>query len=196
VPRHREVSDEQIVKAARRVFLEHGTQVPVAWVAKELGVSAATLFVRMGTKKRLILAALWPPDPIVLKKLEEGSNGAMPIDAELTDIVSQLASYADEEIPATFTLYSAGFRAKPGEDFTDTAPLRIRRALSKWLRDAVRLGRIDCDPPVAAELILGTLEARSMRAFLTRQPSPERETRAFIRGLVATLLGRRQAEAK
>jgi AcrR family transcriptional regulator len=45
VPRRKEVSDAQIVQAARKVFLEHGTQVPVAVIAKVLGVSPATMFV-------------------------------------------------------------------------------------------------------------------------------------------------------
>ena len=74
MPRRREVSDAQITRAARKVFLEQGTQVPVAVVAKELGVSPATLFSRMGTKNKLISAALWPPDPPVLKALEEGGK--------------------------------------------------------------------------------------------------------------------------
>jgi AcrR family transcriptional regulator len=195
VSRRREVSDAQIIKAARRVFLEHGTQAPVTLVAKELGVSPATLFVRMGSKRRLIIAALWPPDPPVLKTLEHGVSSAAPIEQRLAEIVCQLASYVDAEIPATFTLYAAGLRAKPGEDYSDVTPARLRRALAKWLRQAVRAGEIDCDPRTVAELILGTLEARAMHAFLARRQISVRETRAFRRSLVATVLGRRQSRS-
>jgi len=188
VPRRRSVTDAQINKAARRVFLEHGTQAPVAWVAQELGVSPATLFVRMGSKKRLISAALWPPDPPVLETLEQGVGGRIPVERQLRAIVVALARYVEEEIPATFTLYAAGLRAKPGEDFSDVTPARLRRSLAKWLRQAFP-GGMTCTPRTGADLILGALEARAMHAFLGKRAIPVRETRAFLRALLATVLG-------
>ena len=136
MPRRRSVTDAQINKAARRVFLEHGTQAPVAWVAQELGVSPATLFVRMGSKGRLITAALWPPDPAVLETLEQTVDGGMSIERQFRAIVTEIARYVEEEIPATLTLYAAGLRAKPGEDFSNVTPARLRRGLAKWLRQA------------------------------------------------------------
>jgi AcrR family transcriptional regulator len=184
------VSDAQITKAARKVFLEHGTQAPVAWVARELGVSPATLFVRMGSKRKLISAALWPPDPEVLQSLEQSVSNGAPVEQQLNAIIAALARYAEEEIPATFTLYAAGLRAKPGEDFSDVTPARLRRALAKWLRQAFPAGEMACAPRTAADVILGALEARAMHAFLGRRPLLERETRAFVRSLVATVLGR------
>ena len=67
--RRREVSDAEIIKAARKIFLEKGIQEPVHPVAKELAVSTATLFIRMGTKQRLIAVdhVTLPPDqaPVV-----------------------------------------------------------------------------------------------------------------------------------
>jgi AcrR family transcriptional regulator len=188
VPRRREVSNAQIVRAARKVFLAHGTQAPVSLVAKELGVSPATLFVRMGTKSKLISAALWPPDPAVLETLQSGRIGTEPVAAQLLAIVSELAVHAEAEIPATFTLYAAGLRAKPSDDFSDVTPARLRRALTRWLRDAVRAGIVECDPRMAAEVILGTLEARAMHAFLGKRAISARETREFARGLIATVL--------
>jgi AcrR family transcriptional regulator len=179
VPRKKQVTDAQIVRVARRVFLAHGTQVPVAAVAKELGVSAATLFVRMGTKKRLIAAALWPPDPAVLARLERGYVGGVAFAAELAEIVLDLARYAESEIPATFTLYAAGLRAKPA---------RLRRGLAKWLAGAARQGAVEGDPRLTAEIVMGTLEARVLHAFLGRRVVPARETQAFVRGLVDMVL--------
>jgi AcrR family transcriptional regulator len=191
VPRHRRVSDVQIVRVARRVFLEHGTQVPVSVVAKELGVSAATLFVRMGTKNKLISAAFWPPDPPVLKMLEERLPDDSPVDEQLIDILVAVADFVAAEIPATFTLYAAGLRPKSPDDFADATPRRLRRALTKWLRAAARSARVERDPRVAAEALIGTLEARSLHAFLGKQPLKERDTRRFVRSLVATVLGAR-----
>jgi AcrR family transcriptional regulator len=189
VPRRKEVSDAQIVQAARKVFLEHGTQVPVAVIAKELGVSPATLFVRMGTKSKLISAALWPPDPPVLAILEKREPDARPLERQLLDILVDIARFADAEIPATFTKYAAGARPKPTDDFSDISPRRLRRALTKWLRDAVRAGKVECDPRMAADVFVGTLEARAMHTFLGKLQITERDTRVFVRSLVATVLG-------
>lgn len=186
--RKRVVSDAQITRAARKVFLEHGTRAPVAWVARELGVSSATIFVRMGSKMGLINAALWPPDPPVLARLNQGFQPGASAPAQLRDIVTELADYADAEIPATFTLYAAGLRARPGEDFSDVTPARLRRALAKWLRQAVRAGALRCAPRTATELILGVLEARAMHAFLARRPISAREQATFIRVLLKSLL--------
>ena len=187
MPRRKEVSDAQIIAAARKVFLEHGVHVPVTAVAEALGVSSATVFVRMGSKKNLISAALWPPDPPVLETLRRGFERGVPAVRQLAEILEQLAAYAAVEIPATFTLYSAGLRAKPGEDFSDVAPVQLRRALAKWLREAVDLGEIQCAPQIAAELSIGTLEARAMHLFLAKREPSSRETRAFIRAMVADL---------
>ena len=96
--------------------------------------------------------------------------------------------YVDDEIPATFTLYAAGLRARPGEDFSDVTPARLRRALAKWLRQAVRAGELRCAPRTATELILGVLEARAMHAFLARRAVPAREQAAFVRVLLASVL--------
>ena len=186
--RRRVVTDAQITRAARKVFLEHGTRAPVAWVARELGVSSATVFVRMGSKMGLINAALWPPDPPVLEQLQKGFQRGVAAAQQLRDIVVELMRYVDDEIPATFTLYAAGLRARPGEDFSDVTPARLRRALTKWLRQAVRLGELRCAPRTATELILGVVEARAMHAFLARRAVPAREQAAFIRVLLASVL--------
>jgi AcrR family transcriptional regulator len=186
--RKRVVTDAQITRAARKVFLEHGTRAPVAWVARELGVSSATVFVRMGTKMGLINAALWPPDPAVLAILQRGFQRGTGAAQQLRDIVTDLAAYVDAEIPATFTLYAAGLRARPGEDFSDVTPARLRRALAKWLRQGVSAGELRCSPRIATELILGTLEARALHAFLAKRPVPAREQVTFIRVLLQSIL--------
>jgi AcrR family transcriptional regulator len=194
VARRREVSDAEIIKAARKVFLEKGIQEPVDSVAKELAVSPATLFVRMGTKQRLINAALWPPDPPVLKTLQQGYQPTLPFEEQLRDILWELAVYAKAEMPPTFTLYAAGGRDQAGANIDEVPPRVLRRALTRWLGQAARAGEVAFDPRTVAEMTIGALEARAMHAFLAKREHTNRETRAFIRSMVATILDLQRAE--
>jgi len=189
VPRRKEVSDAEIREAARKVFLERGTQAPVTEVAKELGVSAATLFNRMGSKENLIVRALWPPDPPVLEALDAGVRPDVPIASQLLEIVAAIAAYVAEEIPATFTLYAAGARPNPSEQ-QEVTPFRLRRRLAKFLAQAAAAGAIRCDKPeVAADTIIGTMEARHLHAFLARRTISPRKSRYFARDLLRTVFG-------
>jgi hypothetical protein len=95
-------------------------------VARELGVSLAELFVRMGTKNKLITAALWPPDPPILETLRHAAPDEWPLDRQLVEIAMEIAPFVEAEIPATFTLYAAGLRPKSAADFSDATPRRLR----------------------------------------------------------------------
>src|SRR5262249_39540347 len=140
-------------------------------------------------------ASMWPPDPDVLARLDRGFAPGVPVAAQLREIVAELATYVEAEIPATFTLYAAGLRAKPGEDFSDVTPARFRRGLTSWLKAAGAEAPLMCDARMAAELVLGTLEARAMHVFLAQRAVPRRETLTFVRTLVAAVLvGERQDE--
>ena len=185
--RPKEVTDAQIIEAARRVFLEHGAQTPVAAVANELGVTSTALHLRMGSKKALLLRALCPTDAPVIQQLDS-LDETTPVAKQLRDVLLQLQTWAEAEIPATFTLYSIGLLPEPGDEIEKSQPARLRRALADWLRRAAKVTRMSCPPRVAAEILLGTLEARALHAFITRRPNTVRESRAFIRDLVATVL--------
>ncbi len=52
------LSDEKILSAARRVFLERGIRATTAEVAREAGVAEGSLFKRWKTKHALFFAAL------------------------------------------------------------------------------------------------------------------------------------------
>lgn len=187
MPRPKEVTDTEIKRAARKVFLESGTQTPVTQIAKELGVSSATLFLRMGSKDKLLLAALWPPDPPVEAILDCGVQKDTPIGEQLLNIVYGLASYVAVEIPAIFMLHAAGVKA-PTKNLSNVTPLRLRRKLARWLEDALSGGELrDVEPEVAADLIMGSLEARHLHAFIQRRPISTRRNRSIVRDIVTTI---------
>lgn len=185
--RPKEVTDSQIIEAARRVFLAHGAQTSVATVAGELGVSSTALHLRMGSKRALLLKALCPSDPPVLGELSEPIDADTSVRKRLRAILTELEAWTEAEIPATFTLYSIGMRPEPGEEIDNSQPLRLRRALADWLRRAADFTSPAMPPRVAAEILLGTLEARALHKFVSGNSGSDRERRAFLRDLVATV---------
>ena len=186
--RPREVTDSQIIEVARRVFITHGAQTPVAKVAGELGVSSTALHLRMGSKRALLLKALCPSDPPVLAKLSEPIDAAVPVNKQLREILAELEVWTEAEIPATFTLYSIGMRPEPGDEIDNSQPLRLRRALADWLKRAARFAKLATAPRVAAEVLLGTLDARALHKFVSGKSSSEREKRTFLRDLADTIV--------
>ena len=184
--RPKEVTDSQIIETARRVFLAHGAQTSVAKVADELGVSSTALHLRMGSKRALLLKALCPSDPPVLADLAAPVVADTPIREQLREYLAQLEDWTEAEIPATFTLHSIGMRPEPGDEIDNSQPLRLRRALAEWLRRAAKYERIASPPRFAAEVLLGTLEARALHAFVSGNTPSDRERRAFVKQLAAT----------
>jgi AcrR family transcriptional regulator len=81
-PRPRTTSDEEILAATHRVISSVGPRFTLADVAKEIGLSPATLLQRFGSKKGLILAVLssgggMTEDPFAAIR----RNAAGPLDA-------------------------------------------------------------------------------------------------------------------
>jgi len=87
MPRPKQVSDEQITSAARKVFLQVGVNAPVALVAKALGVTPAALFHRTGSKEQLFVMAMTQVDPRefkVLKLMRDGPATDTPVRTQLS----------------------------------------------------------------------------------------------------------------
>ena len=93
--RPRQVSDVQILEAARACFLEHGASVSTTVIAKRLGVSQAALFKRFGTKEDLLVAALRPGPEMVRELLDWLAEGPdeRPIPEQLLDLGVRVRSF-------------------------------------------------------------------------------------------------------
>lgn len=57
------VGDEEVLEAARRVFIRDGHAATTRDVAREAGISQAVLYQRFKTKDDLFFAAMAPPQP-------------------------------------------------------------------------------------------------------------------------------------
>lgn len=162
--RPKQIPDEEVIAAARRVFLAEGPQASIATVAEAVGLSQAALFKRFGSKAELMFLALRPPHPPPFL----GAIDAGPTDAPLPD---QLRTLAEEVyrfflgvVPCMMVIRSAGLHPSDILKAQQTpGPVLAVRHLSAWFDRAIASGRMrPLNSESAAAAFLGTLQ---MRAF-------------------------------
>src|SRR5262245_35631904 len=94
--RPKEVTNEQIVAAARRCFLKRGAGVSTGVIARELGVSHTTVFNRFGSKKALMVAALGPPETVPWVAALESGPDERPVRDQLVELGKAMSAYVQD----------------------------------------------------------------------------------------------------
>lgn len=188
--RPRSVSDEEMLSAARHVFLEHGGSASTAVIAERIGVSQAALFKRFGTKKDLMLAALAPPDvPPFVPRLAVGPEIGRPVPEQLVEIATEVLAFLREMVPAMMVLSTCGLDPKALiANYPVPPPLMAQKAMGSWMARAIDLGLIrDADPATLALTLLGSLHIRVFLSTLIRQPLTDEGARAHAELVVDAL---------
>ena len=181
--RRRQVSDLEISTAAREVFLSSGPKAPVALVAKKLGVSTAALFQRTGSKKRLMLMALQPDGTFT--ELDRGPQPDAPVREQLGTILFQLNCYLGSLISASLTLKAAQIES----DLPEPTPGRLRELLALWLTQATALALLAVkDSVTTADVLIGTLEARHIHAYMRQETLSSEQHREYIAAMLDVVL--------
>ena len=160
--RPRQVSDDEILEAARAVFLEHGPSVSTQVIADRLGVSQAALFKRFGTKQDLMLRAMAPPAvPEWVPLVEQGPDDR-PIPEQLLDIANLVSDFFERMMPRLAIIKASGINVDDVLNRYDMPPpVRARAALVRWLEVAQEQGRLGpIDPATTGTMLLGSLQGR------------------------------------
>ncbi|MEK9506233.1 TetR/AcrR family transcriptional regulator [Gaopeijia maritima] len=168
--RPRAVTDEQIIAAARRCFLDRGAGVPASEIARDLGVSHTTLFNRFGSKEGLLVAALEPPREVPwVEALEAGPDGR-PVRDQLVEHARVISAFYAEMEAGLSLLRAAGVEhgsggCTRGEGEAESAAERGYHALVAWLERAQRQESLAiCDSRTLASTILGALHGWTLTA--------------------------------
>lgn len=185
--RPRRISDEDIAREARLVFLTLGPGASTEKIARRLGVSQAALFKRVPTKDELLMLALTPRDtPMVLRQLPMGPDDDRPVPQQLTELARALIGFFHDLLPGLITLKASGLPLDQifprGE-----APVsqKVREDLTMWLKLAHRQRRVrGGEMKPVAELILGALESRCLLQHLSGEKSKVSEDAAFAAEIV------------
>ena len=190
--RPKEIKDADIIATARACFLEHGPSASTGTIAKQLGISQATLFKRFGTKEDLLIAALVPESPAWVRLLEGGPD-SRPIPTQLREIVGEMATFMQDVMPRIQCLASAGIGLpRAFRDHQEPPPLFARRKLTEWFAMAMEQDRVaQGSPATAATALMGSVHAASFllgQLCAAKQPRAEaQDPRAYLDELVALM---------
>lgn len=160
------ISNEQILEAARRLFLERGLDVPTAEVARAAGVSEGSVFKRFPTKEALVFAAMGVDrEPSWLKHLEPGQG---EVRANLLSVVREGIEFFREMLPRMMLLWSRRECSQRLWHATDVhGPRQMLEAVTDYLEQEMQRGRIESrNAEVVARLVLaGTINYALLEAF-------------------------------
>lgn len=146
------ITTEQILEAARAVFLEHGVNATTVEVANRAGISSASIFKRYPTKDALFLAAMneAPPERVWTAELEATIGHGDPR-ADLTLIARRIAAYTSHVMPRLMLMRSMG---KPEEPISPPRATEDFAAMTAYFGREMALGRIARGDPTIPALAL------------------------------------------
>lgn len=158
------ISREEIIAAAREVFLREGLSASIRDVAAVAGISEATIFKRFTTKAALVVAAMAPPKPDIAALLAP-LDGADPRQG-LVAAMENITEHFRQMLPLTLPIAmqnDVGLQAYV-EEIGDNPATALNAALAAKLTALTNTGKLRRLQPFAvAGLIVAT--AHSLALF-------------------------------
>ena len=177
------ITTDQILEAARIVFLEQGINATTVDVANRAGISSASIFKHFPTKDALFFAAMTATPGRIWNAELEAAIGHGDTRADLLLIAKRIEAYTAELLPRLMLLRSAGQQSFP-------APPRVEHdfvALTTYLGREMALGRIARGDPTILALALLHANAGYAMSVAVQSSSPSFDTSGFLKDFVTVL---------
>lgn len=184
--RPKKTSDEDMLLATRSCIMRHGIGVSTQIIAKELGVSQATLFKRFGTKEVLLQKALLQPifSHSIFQYLDQAPSDAS-VTEQIKDLAFALLRFFDEMLPNLMMLRSGGCDLPTLLQGDDTPPILIRKKLMNWVEALQIQNRIRyVSSETLALALLGSVQHRVFRRHIINDQSLCSSDEEYISGMV------------
>lgn len=154
MPRNKAISDEEILAAARSLFLQEGPKASTRTLAKLVGISEAVIFQRFNTKENLFFAAMIPPQ-MHFKAMFGVRPGKNQVKSNLEQICLQIAAYFREVMPIFLALVShPAFNMQTFLQHHTLPTAPVEQELVAYLKAEANLGRICSNNITAAASVL------------------------------------------
>lgn len=191
--RTQKITNEEILAAARKIFLEQGIGASTLAIAEKAGISEASIFKRFATKEALFLAAIGITEtPKWVKQLSDDVP-TPEIKSELTYFCKQILAFYQEVLPRVFMMMQRGDRGFMPPMIPP--PVRDSYLLAGFLERAIAKGYLrSCDPTTVAHMMVGAINSYAIAQNFHKLPIPLPwkkpnliEPDLFIHNLVETL---------
>jgi AcrR family transcriptional regulator len=190
--RPRTIDTEEILEAARKLFLERGLDVPTAEIARVAGVSEGSIFKRFPTKQALFFAAMGfegAPGEWVAGLQKRVGQGE--VEQNLRNFIIQGISFFRKIFPRMMMLWSS--RIKPLEIHrqmgVESGPYLVLEQLTRYIEGEVNLGRLRASQPeVLARMLLGSTAHFAFFETLELTVRGKLDADEYVRHVVQTLL--------
>lgn len=154
------ITTDQIVDAARELFLERGPAVTTAEIAERAQCSEGTIFRRFPTKEALFVRAIASVELPDWETLLRPRDDQETIEARLHELAETVLQMMLQLMPRIMMMKSR-LHLSPSEMFASlgaSPPAEAIRRLTAYLESERRAGAIATgDPEVVARLFLGAL---------------------------------------
>ncbi|MFC4425167.1 TetR/AcrR family transcriptional regulator [Deinococcus navajonensis] len=193
MPRPRTISDEQLLSAAREVFLEQGFAATTASIARRAGVSEGTLFKRFARKEDLFAAAMGLSDYGLWRAHLLDRVGTGEVQHNLEQAALRVLAEAEQLVPSLLAVFSRGCDPShnPMLERLDHPARADADALASYLQAEAALGRVrPLDADVTALTLVGALTHYVHRELVMPRPGQDPAAMAsgrFVRGLMDVL---------
>jgi AcrR family transcriptional regulator len=195
MPRPPKITNEEILAAAREVFLAQGESGSTLEIAEKAGISEASIFKRFSTKQALFLAAIGVSETPQYVKLLSSQTPTVEIRSELTEICTQMAEFYQEVMPRVIMMMTQTKSSLPP---LVPPPLRDSQLFAGYLDRAISQGLLKpCDSMTVAHAIVGAVQNYSMtQTIATKIPFPlpfilpklkSVEPQTFVHNLIETM---------
>ncbi|PSB50169.1 TetR/AcrR family transcriptional regulator [Chamaesiphon polymorphus] len=195
MPRPPKITNEEILAAARQVFLEQGEGGSTVEIAEKAGISEASIFKRFATKQALFLAAIGVSETPQYAKILSNQTPTAEIRSELTEICTQMVDFYQEMMPRVLMMMTQSKSALPP---MVPPPIRDSQLIARYIDRAISQGHLKpCDSMTIAHAIVGSIQNYSVtRAVSNKIPFPiplilpklkSIEPQTFVDNLIETL---------
>ncbi len=184
------ITDEQILTAARAVFLEKGIQATTAEVARRASVAEGSIFKRFKTKHELFAAAMQLEEPDWLRTLQQ-RVGKGDVKQNLVEVGLQIVEFFRALMPLMMMAWSNPGPSGVPESLSspNPPPIRALKRLASYFEAEMRAQRVRRhDPEIAARAYLGGLQNYVfLELLLKAQDELPLPAEMYLRGLVNLL---------
>lgn len=189
MPRHKTITDEDILTVARSLFLQEGVKASTKTLAKIVGISEAAIFQRFSTKEDLFFRAMVPPEA-QLEVIFSIKPGEKQVVDNLESVSLQILAYFREVMPIFLSLVShPSFNMQTFLQRHAMPGMLIVNRLTEYLKAEGELGRIqDKNAAATAEILLSYLHNLALSEHIGSAGSIEPE-RAIANAIEALWKG-------